>query len=496
MKHKFQSLIATVVLAALAGCASYPLNEPLKEIDVTAGYRMNSRTLSENNSDDMFVILALSGGGFRAAALDYGVIRYLDRIQFGDDGRSLLDEVDVISSSSGASLPAAYYGVFGKDVFLSDFLDDVLYKRMQSDYTWKVLNPVHWPRLASGTFSRGDLMVEYLDREVFHERTFADMLQERPLVLLNATDMGQGTHFSFVQGHFDLICSDLTPFPVSRAVTASMAFTPAFTAITLNNYNDGRCGFVTPTWVTQALNDGVEQNPSLYATALDVVSYQDIDNRPFIHLLDSGVSDNMGIRSPATAFTVRDSPASQMDRIEDGTIKKLVIMLVNARAKVDFSGDLSPKPPGMITSVMAAAGQPLDNFSFETVNLLKRDIQDTRINAIRYRNNRQSCSALVEELTADLDLDKADRKEAEDDCFAKFGASDEDRPKDLDIYLIHINFDLLEDIEARERFQFIPTTLQLPKEDVDALVDIAPVLMHEDPEFLHLLKDIDADVTN
>lgn len=496
MNYEFQSLVFTVALAALAGCASYPLNEPLEEIDVSAGYRMGNRTLGEKNSDQMFVILALSGGGFRAAALDYGVIRYLDKIQFGDDGRSLLDEVDVISSSSGASLPAAYYGVYGKNTFLSDFPDDVLYKRMQSDYTRRVLNPGHWPRLVSGTFSRGDLMVEYLDREVFHESTYADMQQERPLVLLNATDMGQGTQFSFVQGNFDLICSDLTPFPVSRAVTASMAFTPAFTAITLKNYNDGRCGFVTPAWATQALNEGVEQNPSLYATALDVVSYQDIDNRPFVHLLDSGVSDNMGIRMPATAFTVRDSPASQMDRIEDGTIKKLVIMLVNARAKVDFSGDLSPKPPGMITSVTAAAGQPLDNFSFETVKLLRRDIQDARSKAIRYRENRQSCNTLVEELTADFDLDEAGRKEAKDDCFAKFGVSDDDRPADLDIYLVHISFDLLEDIEERERYQLIPTTLQLPTEDVDALIDIAPKIMHEDSEFLHLLNDLDADVAD
>ena len=100
MKRFFQSLIVIITPATLVACASYPLNEPLEEIDVSAGYRMGNRTLGEKNSDDMFVILALSGGGFRAAALDYGVIRYLDKIHFGDDGRSLLDEVDVISSSS------------------------------------------------------------------------------------------------------------------------------------------------------------------------------------------------------------------------------------------------------------------------------------------------------------------------------------------------------------------------------------------------------------
>lgn len=102
----------------------------------------------------------------------------------------------------------------------------------------------------------------------------------------------------------------------------------------------------------------------------------------------------------------------------------------------------------------------------------------------------------MQELTADLDLDDAGRQEAEDDCFTKFGASDDDRPLDLDIYLVHINFDLIENLEERERFQLIPTSLQLPKEDVDALVDIAPKLMHEEPEFLHLLKDLGADIAD
>ena len=32
-------------------------------------------------------------------ALDYGVFEYLDRVRFADDQRSLLDEVNVISSS-------------------------------------------------------------------------------------------------------------------------------------------------------------------------------------------------------------------------------------------------------------------------------------------------------------------------------------------------------------------------------------------------------------
>ena len=99
------SLVSSLALSTilLGGCASYPVNPPLQQINEETGYRLATRTLGPKNSDELFVVMALSGGGTRAAALDYGVFEYLDRVRFGDDQRSLLDEVDAISSSSGST---------------------------------------------------------------------------------------------------------------------------------------------------------------------------------------------------------------------------------------------------------------------------------------------------------------------------------------------------------------------------------------------------------
>ena len=69
-----------------------------------------------------------------------------------------------------------------------------------------------------------------------------------------------------------------------------------------------------------ALKAGVEANPAVYAAARDVLSYEAIDKRPYIHLLDSGISDNMGIRAPQLAIALRELPASQIDRVEEGTV--------------------------------------------------------------------------------------------------------------------------------------------------------------------------------
>lgn len=53
--------------------------------------------------------LALSGGGYRAAAYHIGTLRALNRLR-------ILEDIDVISSVSGGSITAAYYAL-NKDDF-------------------------------------------------------------------------------------------------------------------------------------------------------------------------------------------------------------------------------------------------------------------------------------------------------------------------------------------------------------------------------------------
>ncbi|WP_299318407.1 patatin-like phospholipase family protein [uncultured Porphyromonas sp.] len=52
--------------------------------------------------------VALSGGGYRAAAYHIGTLRALHRL-------GLLDKVDVLSSVSGGSITAAYYALHKDD---------------------------------------------------------------------------------------------------------------------------------------------------------------------------------------------------------------------------------------------------------------------------------------------------------------------------------------------------------------------------------------------
>jgi len=490
MRHPFVLYVLSTVFVLCGGCASYPVNPPLQHADDNTGYRMANRTLGDKNTDETFVILSLSGGGTRVAAMDYGVIEYLDHIRFGADNRSLLDEVDIISSSSASSIPAAYYGLFGKESFLDDFVDDILYRKMETSLKRKAMNPFEWPRTASVNFSRGDLMAEYFDKHVFNGHTFADMQHQRPFIMINTTDMGIGSQFSFVQGYFDLICSDLSQVSVARAVTASLAFTPYFTPITLKNYNDGHCGYITPDWVQNAISAGAEADPLIRQAAMDVLSYEDIDKRPYIHLLDSGISDNMGIRTPRLAFKVTD----QFDQVKEGTIKKLIIIMVDAKPKTDFKGDLKARPPGALTSIWTAAIRPLDNYSYETINLIKRDVQDRRNVQDRQRNTRDNCVKHARSLCEQVEMGAECYEKVSSNCLNSFEITEDEQSGEFDTYLLHVSFDRINDPAKRERFQSIPTTLELPRKDVDMLIEVVPELLQEDPEFRALMRDLEAHI--
>lgn len=60
------------------------------------------------DKDNNCIGLALSGGGYRAAAYHLGTLRALHRL-------GILEKIDVISSISGGSITAAYYAINKND---------------------------------------------------------------------------------------------------------------------------------------------------------------------------------------------------------------------------------------------------------------------------------------------------------------------------------------------------------------------------------------------
>src|SRR5438445_4631681 len=98
--------VAALSLAILSfGCGTYfRLNKPLKAWDADQGYRSELHERPQA-SDELELVLAFSGGGTRAAAYAYGVLEELavTHVKFDGRVRSLVDEIDQVSSVSGGS---------------------------------------------------------------------------------------------------------------------------------------------------------------------------------------------------------------------------------------------------------------------------------------------------------------------------------------------------------------------------------------------------------
>ena len=137
-------LVSAGFVAALAGCASRPINEPIKHVDLTSGYRASIKIhkVPNNDSKTLFLI-AFSGGGTRAAALSYGVLEELRRTEVVVDGhkRRLLDEVDLITGVSGGSFTALSYALYGDKLF-SEYETRFLKRNVQGALLQRTLNPV------------------------------------------------------------------------------------------------------------------------------------------------------------------------------------------------------------------------------------------------------------------------------------------------------------------------------------------------------------------
>ena len=355
----------------LAGCASYQENPPLAAYDTSTGYRYENLSTA-GNTDELFVILAFSGGGTRAAAFSYGLLEALRDATYSDNGqpRRLLKDVDVISSVSGGSFTAAYYALFADRIF-EDFEPRFLDRDVQGDLIRLALSPLNWFRLASSTFDRIDLAAEYYDRNVFDGRTYRDLAEtgRKPYVIVNATDMSIGRRFEFTQEQFDVLCSDLSGLKVARAVAASSAFPGLLSPLTVNNYGDRDCGYEMPDWIENALVR--KDNPlRRYVRAREHWSYRD-PGQKYVHLLDGGLADNIGLRGPYVALTSEsDSSWSVLQRINKEDVNRVVVITANAATKSRHTWDRTQAAPGLIDVLEFVATGPMDNYSFDTIQLI------------------------------------------------------------------------------------------------------------------------------
>ena len=200
--------------------------------------------------NDTFVAATFSGGGMRAASLAYGALTALRDTTIGPQPSNsitppgkkvLLSEVDFVSSVSGGSVTATYWALHGTSEEFNKFEHKFLKREVQTDLITRILDPVSLLKLLGTAYSRSDALIDYYEETLFGQATYRDLLdltlrnQDRPYLIVNATDMDTRSLFPFVQLQLDLVCEDLTKLKLAKAVAASTAYPLAFPAIALEN---------------------------------------------------------------------------------------------------------------------------------------------------------------------------------------------------------------------------------------------------------------------
>ncbi len=460
MKGLFLPILTVIALAVAAtACGHYPINQPLKQVDPQSGYRPRYMGVP-GNSENLLFYLTFSGGGTRAASLSYGVLEELKKTEvvIAGEKRRLLDEVDGISGVSGGSFTAGYYGLFGDRIF-EDFESKFLKENIQGTLLLGVLNPLNWPKLFSGIFGRSDLSAEYYDKHIFEGKTFGDIAARKgPMIVINATDMSYGTRIGFTQDAFDLICSDVSPFPVSRAAAASSAVPMVLSPLTLRNYA-GTCGFKIPEGFEERFKGGEVTERQFYL-ANNLTAYLDSEKKRYIHLVDGGVADNLGLRAILDRVLLRGSVWKSIQGTPAENVQKVVLMVVNAETEPDKKWDKIEKIPPFGAMSSAYSSIAIERYNEETMALLKESVKswENEIKTGRCKGGQVS--------------------------------SEPGSCGDIKFYVVEVKFDALRNETERMYFKRLPTSFKLSPERVDQLRDVARRLLAESEEFQKLLRDL------
>lgn len=197
--------------------------------------------------------LALSGGGYRAAAYHIGTLRALNRL-------GILDNIDVISSVSGGSITSAYYALHKDDY--DGFELSFIQKLQKGVLSCAVINLIvvvllivlsvcflgWWillPDMLLLFFFCYQLLpfsfwIKKSYNKLFFKNSKLSDFPDKPLIAINSTDVSTGTLFTFSQikmAGYQYNKESKTPifnhkeFPVANAVMASSCVPFAFSPI-------------------------------------------------------------------------------------------------------------------------------------------------------------------------------------------------------------------------------------------------------------------------
>jgi NTE family protein len=450
---------------ALGGCGSGirtgPINAALAGTAVAA---TNEVPAPAGNFEDTTVGVSFSGGGTRASAFAFGVLRELGRTQVtGEGGRksTLIEQVDIVSSVSGGSVTAAYFALKGPGI-LDDFRKRFLIRNVEENLRTSVSLPNLMRLSSSASLNDSTGLQTWLDENLFKAATYRDVFARgRPKLLINASDIYNRTPFVYNQETFSSLCSDLSSYPLSEAVAASAAVPLVFAPVVITNYAD-RCQYAAPRWSQRALRNA-NAPAVLKANAEAVQRYRAKSEVQFVKLMDGGLTDNLGLTGILLERLSASHPYEPMTEREAVKMKRLLFVVVDAG-----------RPPGGDWAKEAATG---------ATDLIQA-VADTAVDA-NVRNTYDTFSNHLRDWNREL-IDWRCRL-PQDRVNALIGDGQQWNCRDVSFHVVKVTFDQMPDPVTRAELEKIPTRFNIPEKSVDLVVDSAGLILRRNGAFQRFL---------
>jgi NTE family protein len=211
----------------------------------------------------------------------------------------------------------------------------------------------------------------------------------------------------------------------------------------------GRCGYATPRWLAAALREpGGSTRRAWHAR--HIASYLDSDRRRYVHLLDGGISDNLGLRGALDLVTEGGFSPKLLSRIGHSKLREIAVIAVDAATLPTGRFDAIDYAPPLAAVLDAVTSVQLNRYSFETLELVRATLGE-----------------------------------------AARALSTPERP--VGFHLVDVSFDAVADADVRRALNETPTSLSLPDESVDRLRVSAREVLRGSAAFRQLLSALAAE---
>ena len=102
-------------------------------------------------------------------------------------------------------------------------------------------------------------------------------------------------------------------------------------------------------------------------------------SRPWLHLVDGGVSDNLGLRAILDLMEGLELREDFRRLLGLGRVRRVAVIVVNSMSSPPPGWDRSRTGPNLFDTILQASSVPIDNNSMDSIVLMQLMVERWRL---------------------------------------------------------------------------------------------------------------------